>query len=272
MGHLREDFAALVAGERIDLARAALAIARVGHPTLDPARSLRRLDALAVGIRSRLVAEGEATIGELTRYLFGECGFHGNEKEYYDPRNSYLNDVLERRTGIPISLSVILLEVAARLGIPLEGVGFPGHFLVRPAGTRGPLLDPFFDGRPVDERELLSRYRAFRGADVAALPADALEPADTRAILARMLRNLVRIYLGQKDHERALVAVDLVLVLAPRSADELRLRALLLEHLQCFGAALEDFRRYLEVAPDAPDATQIRERITRLTRAAATIH
>jgi regulator of sirC expression with transglutaminase-like and TPR domain len=275
MANLRDDFAALVADdERIDLGRAALEIARIGHPALEPDPWLRRLDALAAGVRPRLAraASPDATVAEVAAYLFEDCGFRGNQEEYYDPRNSYLNDVLERRTGIPISLSVVLLEVGARLGIALEGVGFPGHFLVRIAGQREPLLDPFFGGRPIDGRQLLARYRAFRGAEVPALPADALEPAGTRSILTRMLRNLVRIYLEQKDHERALLAVDLVLVLAPQAADELRLRALLYEHLQCAAAALDDFRRYLELAPEAPDAAQIRERIARLARTSATIH
>ena len=209
----------------------------------------------------------------MTGYLFGDCGFRGNQDEYYDPRNSYLNDVLERRTGIPISLSVVLLEVGRRVGLPLEGVGFPGHFLVRVAGRGGPLLlDPFFGGRPIDEPALLARYRAFRGDAVPALPPDALEPTRTPGILTRILRNLLRTYLAGNDHERALLAVDLLLVLLPRSADEVRVRGLIYEHLECFGAALQDFRRYLELAPGAPDAAQIAERITRLARQSATIH
>ncbi|HJQ85441.1 MAG TPA: transglutaminase-like domain-containing protein [Candidatus Binatia bacterium] len=276
MGVLRDDFAALVAaGERTDLARAALVIARVGYPDLDPDPWLQRVDALAAAAHPRLFpgSSPEAAAGQLTGYLFGDCGFHGNEKEYYDPRNSFLNDVLERRTGIPISLSVLVIAVGARLGLTLEGVGFPGHFLVRVAGARSPLLlDPFFGGRPIDARELLARYRAFRGMEVDALPADALERTGTLAILTRMLRNLLRIYLDRKEHQRALLAVDLLLVLVPEAADERRIRGLLYEHLECFGAALDDFRRYLDLAPDAPDAGQIRERIARLVRAAATIH
>src|SRR5207253_3837600 len=112
-----------------------------------------------------------AAVAELAGYLFGECGFRGNQEEYYDPRNSFLNEVLERRTGIPITLSVVLIETGARLGLPLEGVGFPGHFLVRVAGSRGPLLlDPFYGGRPIGERALLARYRPFPGRDPPALP------------------------------------------------------------------------------------------------------
>src|SRR5207248_47145 len=161
MTRLRDEFAALVApGAKAGLARAALAIARIGYPTLAPDPWLRQLDALGAAVRARLPAGAspEAAAGEITGYLFGDCGFHGNEEEYYDPRNSYLNDVLERRTGIPISLSVVLIEVGRRLGLRLEGVGFPGHFLVRLAGRRSSvLLDPFFGGRPIVERELLAR-------------------------------------------------------------------------------------------------------------------
>ncbi len=276
MGGLREDFVALAAaGERTDLARAALAIARIAYPDLDPAPYLRQLDDLAAAVRPRLYpqASPEAAVTELAGYLFGECGFRGNQEEYYDPRNSYLNDVLERRTGIPITLSVVLIETGARLGLGIEGVGFPGHFLVRVAGSRGPLLlDPFFGGRPIGERELLARYRSFVGSDAPALPPDALATTGTPAILTRMLRNLLRAYLDQKDHALALAAADLLLVLVPDSADEVRVRGLLYEHLECFGAALGDFRRYLELAPEAPDAERIRERVARLVRIATAIH
>jgi len=276
MGPLRDDFAALVAaGEQTDLARCALAIARIAYPDLDPSPSLQRLDALAAAARPRLspAASPEAASAALTGFLFGDCGFHGDQEEYYDPRNSYLNDVLERRTGIPISLSVVLIEVGRRLGLRLEGVGFPGHFLVRLAGRRGALLlDPFFGGRPIEKRELLARYRAFRGADVAALPPHALDPAGPHAILTRMLRNLLRVLLDRKEHERALTTADLLLVLVPDSPEEVRVRGLLYEHLECSGAALDDFRRYLALLPDAPDAEQMRERIAYLARTATTIH
>ena len=271
-GRLRDEFAALVAaGEKTDLGRAALVIARIAHPTLDPAPSLHELDSLAAAARP-LVGR-EAAAADLAAYLFGQCRFRGNQEDYYDPRNSCLNDVLERRMGIPISLSVVFMEIATRLGLAVEGVGFPGHFLVRVTGGPEPvLLDPFFGGRTIDEGELLTRYRALRGVDVAALPPDALAATGTIGILTRMLRNLLRVYLQRAEHSRALEAADLVLVMVPDSADELRIRALLYEELECFGAALEDFRRYLEVAPDAPDADQIRERVGRLARAAAAIH
>jgi regulator of sirC expression with transglutaminase-like and TPR domain len=273
-GRLRDDFAALVAARPADLAHGALMIARIGHPTLDPTPQLARLDALADAARPRL--DGAASAREravaLAAHLFDEGGFRGNAREYYDPRNSFLSDVLARRTGIPITLAVVLIEVGARLGVRLEGVGFPGHFLVRVPDGRAPLLlDPFV-GRPIDDRELLDRYRALGARGAAAVPPVALEATDTPGILTRMLRNLLRIYVDRDDHTHALETVDLVLVLHPDSADDVRLRGVLYQQLDCFAAAREDLRRYLALAPGAPDAERVRARIARLERKGPTLH
>jgi regulator of sirC expression with transglutaminase-like and TPR domain len=272
---LPEDFALVVAeGERCDLARAALVIARIAYPTLEPTPHLARLDELAADVRPRL-APGvfpEHAAAVLSGYLFGECGFRGNREHYYDPRNSFLNDVLERRTGIPISLALVLIETAARVGLDLEGVGFPGHFLVRLGPPERPLLlDPFSAGRVVDDGELLERYRATQGP-VASLPAAALRPAGRLAILARMLRNLIAIYLAEPDHAHALAAVELLVVLGPNAPDALRIRGLLFEQLECPAAALADLRRYLELAPNAPDAAAMQERVAALARINPTLH
>ncbi len=276
MSRLRDHFASLVsAGERTDLGRSALEIARIGYPTLDPTPYLRQLDALASTARRRvaLAAPPEVATAALATFLADECRFRGNQDDYYDPRNSFLNDVLERRTGIPISLAVVLLEIGARLGLAIEGVGFPGHFLVRVQGSNAPLFfDPFFGGRTISDAELLTRYRALCKDHEATLPSDALEATGTPGILARMLRNLLRLYLERRDYTHALAAVDLLLVLLPDSADELRVRSLLYEHLECFGPALDDLRRYLTLTPGAPDEEVIRTRVARLARAAATVH
>src|SRR6185295_8881801 len=138
MSRLRDHFASLVsAGERPDLGRSALEIARIAYPSLDPAPYLRQLDGLASTARRRVAlhAAPELAAADLATFLATECGFRGNQEDYYDPRNSFLNDVLERRTGIPISLAVVLLETGSRLGLAVEGVGFPGHFLVRVQGS-----------------------------------------------------------------------------------------------------------------------------------------
>jgi regulator of sirC expression with transglutaminase-like and TPR domain len=276
MSRLRDHFASLVsAGERTDLGRSALEIARIAYPSLDPVPYLRQLDALASTARRRVAmrAAPEIAAAELATFLANECGFRGNQDDYYDPRNSFLNDVLERRTGIPISLAVVLLETGTRLGLTIEGVGFPGHFLVRVRGSSGPVLfDPFFGGRTISDAELLARYRALAKDDNAVLPGDALEATSTHGILARMLRNLLRLYLERRDHAQALETVDMLVVLLPESADELRIRGLLYEHLECFGAALDDLRRYLALAPGAPDEDAIRKRVARLSRSAASVH
>jgi regulator of sirC expression with transglutaminase-like and TPR domain len=272
---LRDDFAALVvSGEQCELAPAALAIARIAYPALEPGPHLARLDALAAGAHPRLRPDmpPEEAAAALAAYLFGECGFRGNREDYYDPRNSFLNDVLERRTGIPISLAVVLIETAARLGLALEGVGFPGHFLVRAPGARAPVvLDPFSGGRVVGEDELLDRWRATQGS-AARLPRGALETAGRLAILTRMLRNLLAVYLERRDQVHALEAVELLLVLGPDAPQSLRVRGLLLADLDYAAGALADLRRYLELAPGAPDAAVVRERIADLERTATTVH
>jgi regulator of sirC expression with transglutaminase-like and TPR domain len=282
MPRLRDSFAAVVAdGDRCDLGRAALEIARLEHPDLDPRPWLGRLDALADAIRPR-AAEAhrpEAAIAAVTAYLFGECGFRGNRDDYYDPRNSFLNDVLERRTGIPISLSVLVMETSARLGLAVEGVGFPGHFLVRVAGTAGPVLvDPFFGGRVVGRDDLLRRLRAFdeaaggAGENLQRVLPQALQSTAPTGILARMLANLLRIYLERHDHLHALETVELMLVLAPDAPEHLRVRGLLYERLECVRAATGDLRRYLELAPDGPHAAEVRGHLARLAGRAVTLH
>jgi regulator of sirC expression with transglutaminase-like and TPR domain len=279
MPGLRERFANVIASPSCNLAVAALEIARIGHPDLDPAPTLQALDLLAAGVRPRLAAgfPPDEAGRLLARYLFEECDFRGNRADYYDPRNSFLNDVLDRRTGIPISLSVLAIEVGRRLGIQLDGVGFPGHFLVRVTGAPDLLLLDCFDGgSPVDHDALLARLRALAdtsgGPEFDHVPARFVEPTAVPGILARMLRNLLRIYVERDEHEHALAAVDLLLVLTPRSAEDVRTRARLYEKLECFASAADDLRRYLALAPQAEDATAVREQLGRLADEAPTLH
>lgn len=281
---LKAAFAPFVAaGDRCDIARAALVIARIGYPDLDPEPSLQALDALADGARRSFRSGRSApeAASAIARYLFQECGFHGNTTEYYDPRNSFLNDVLDRRTGIPISLSVVLLETAARLGVPIEGVGFPGHFLVRVAGTASPiLLDPFYGGREIAHEELLERLRAFyasggghhSGGNLQRVLPQALQSIGPTGILGRMLGNLLHVYLERDQHESALDTVDLMLELDPDAAEQIRVRALLYEQLECFSSALVDCHRYLALAPSGPHAEEIREHIAQLEGVTSTVH
>ncbi len=279
MPQLRDRFAAVVRdGDRCDLGRAALEIARLEYPDLVAEDSLRDLDALATAIRPRLMRRRPIDdVAVVSAYLFRECGFRGDTDHYYDPRNSFLNDVLTRRVGIPITLSVVLMETSTRLGLAVEGVGFPGHFLVRVAGDESPvLLDPFFGGRPVGREELRERLRAFYGAghgeDVQRILPQALQTAGTTGILSRMLANLLRIYLERDDRAHALATVELMLVLAPDAPEHLRVRGMLYEQLERFDAAAADLRRYLELAPDGAHAPDARERLCRLAGVAVTLH
>jgi regulator of sirC expression with transglutaminase-like and TPR domain len=277
---LRSRFAKIVQSPRCELARGALEIARIAYPDLDPAISLAELDRLANAVRPRLMPGFSAVDRALTvaRYLFGECGFAGNAEDYYDVRNSFLCDVLLRRTGIPITLSTVLIEVGARVGVPFEGVGFPGHFLVRvpTGGGESLILDPFHGGQRVDDDELLERLRsladASKGPAFDIVPPEFLTPTSPRAMLGRMLRNLLRIYLERDADAEALLAVDLLLVLMPQGADEIRTRGFLYERLGCPAAAAVDFRRYLELAPDAEDLEQVRTRLSRLLDDTPTLH
>jgi len=275
MTRLRDEFAALVApGAKTGLARAALAIARIGYPTLEPAPWLRQLDALAAAVRPRLPAGAspEAAVGEITGYLFGDCGFHGNEQEYYDPRNSYLNDVLDRRTGIPITLSVLYMELGRRVGLAVDGVSFPGHFLVRVQLRGGViLLDPFAGGVPQSEAELRARLKRVipegvaDGVPVAELPLDQfLEPASKRQILLRLLRNLKTIYRNTDKPERELEVLNRMLAVTPDAASELRDRGQVYQRLECWQPALKDFTEYLEREPDASDVHDVRVRMMEL--------
>jgi len=268
----RERFAQLVSGpeEELDLAEAALLIAQEEHPELDVAGYLRRLDGLAAAVRARLPEAPEPAdiIHSLNIQLFGEEGLAGNESEYYDPRNSFLNEVLDRKRGIPITLSVIYLEVGRRLGLPLAGVGFPGHFLVKYSGADGELvLDPFAGGVTLSREELAQKLRRMYGDAnpfLAQIP-QLLAPASKKEILLRMLHNLKGIYLQQNDFTRALAAIDRILLVTPDLAMEVRDRGAVHQRLGHLPAALQDFRRYLQMVPNAEDAETVRTLISRMT-------
>jgi regulator of sirC expression with transglutaminase-like and TPR domain len=244
----RSDEGGLVAG--------ALAIARLEHPSLDVAPSLARLTRLGALATARLERLGpdaapEDRVATLSRLLFEDERFRGNEDRYDDPRNSCLNDVLERRTGIPISLSVVFLDVAHRAGVHAEGVNFPGHFLVRCRLGRGHggqrrelIVDPFGGGRVLDDNACRDLLRQRVGEDVA-FDRRMLAPASTRQVLTRMLVNLKRLYVTMRSFEQARAAASLLLALDPLAVTELRDRGLLSYHLGRHHAALTDLEAYL---------------------------
>lgn len=253
----------------LNLAEAALLIAAEEYPQLPVPAYLRRLDLLAERVYDRLDAERAplVVLQELNRVLFEEEAFRGNTDAYYDPRNSFLNDVLDRRLGIPITLSVVYLEVGWRLDLPLEGIAFPGHFLVRYTGDALPVLvDPFERGELRFEEEAQELLDRVYGGMVRLRP-EFLESAGKKQILIRMLANLKGIYMNARDDRRALAAVERILLLRPAAVTELRDRGMLLARDGRTEEAVEDLARYLETQPDAPDAQRVRELLARLKRA-----
>jgi regulator of sirC expression with transglutaminase-like and TPR domain len=254
------------AQEPIDLARAALAVAREEYPDLDEGRYLRMLDRLAEGVQAGLPAGAipERRVGRLNAYLFHELGFSGNQADYYDPRNSFLNEVLERRLGIPLTLSIVYMEVGRRCGLAVEGVGFPGHFLCKVRLAEGELvIDPFNRGQLLGTEELKRRLASAVG-DQVRFDARLLRAAKPREILMRMLQNLLSVYEGRNDTPRALSAVDRLLLLAPDNVRGLRERAHLYERLGGSAAAATDLEKVLQLEPNAGDAAVLRARIRRL--------
>jgi len=261
--------------EAVGLAEAALLFASDEYPELDVRAYLGRLDALAANVRARLPAKAppETIIAAMNQVLFEEEGFKGNAVEYYDPRNSFLNDVLDRKLGIPITLSIVYVEVGRRLGLSLEGVSFPGHFLVSlPLKERRLVLDPYSGGMALSAEELSNRLLQAYGRQPAVSLDRLLAAAGKREILVRMLRNLKAIYLRQENSTRALSVVDRILLVWPDLPEEVRDRGLLYDRLECAQAALQDYRRYLDLAPDAPDAGEIRNRMIDIGKATPHLH
>ncbi len=242
----------------LPLWEAALLIARDEYPDLNIESYRRRIARMGRRAMAAVANIDDAT--ECTRvlndFVYGELGLTGNHDDYLDPRNSYLNDVLDRRTGNPISLAVVHIELARRAGIPLEGVSFPGHFLVRLATDDGILvIDPFNRGRPLDADELKQRARPHIGDQD--LPdsqlLDLLAPASNRAILARMLRNLKGLYSEQEDWARALRCTDRLIALDDTQPHETRDRGLLYLKLGHLAAARRDLDTYLATRPESSE-------------------
>ncbi|MGD8279409.1 MAG: tetratricopeptide repeat protein, partial [Gemmatimonadota bacterium] len=197
---------------------------------------------------------------------FEQEQFRGNTDAYYDPRNSFLNDVLDRRLGIPLTLSVVMLEVGWRLGLPLEGVNFPGHFLVRFAGEASNLLlDPFQRGEIRFEDQAQALLDRVYGGAVRLQP-EYLRPAGRKDMVVRLLANLKNVYLNARDDGRAVAAIERILLVRPDAADEVRDRGMLLARLGRTDEAVIDLERYLQASPGAPDAQRVRLLIDQLGR------
>jgi regulator of sirC expression with transglutaminase-like and TPR domain len=268
--------------QAIELARACLLIAEDAYPGLEVGRYLGELESMALRLRARLKNAGgvEPRVIALNEFLFEELGYWGNADDYYDPRNSYLNEVIDRKTGIPITLSILYMELGRRIGLPLEGVSFPGHFLVRLPMRGGMLiLDPFSGGAPQSEDDLRERLKrvipegAAEDVSVAELPLDQfLEPASNRQILSRLLRNLKGIYRETDKPERLLQVLDRMLLVSPDAAGELRDRGYAYQRLECWRPALKDLTDYLDRDPEAPDVDEVRTALVELSARCARLN
>jgi regulator of sirC expression with transglutaminase-like and TPR domain len=270
----RREFKWLAAREPVPVALGALLIAREEYPDLDVDAYMDKLAAMAREAEP-IVRAGSDTVERvqlLAHYLFEQKGFEGNKEKFSDPRNSFLNEVIDRRLGIPITLSVIYLEVGRRLGLNIYGVSFPSHFLVKAVDERGELIiDPFNGGAILGIDEIRARLQQVYGQPVELNPA-MLKAVGGRHILVRILRNLKAIYVTTSDLTRALGALDRILLLDPRAVEELAERGGLYERLECFKAALEDYQSFMSLAPEHPAADAAREAILRLTRQVALIN
>lgn len=254
-------FARLVARPEpdIDLAVGALAIAGLGRPPIDEQATLDELGAIAERVRIRL-DDGDPTLAVIRRLhdvLYRELGLRGpTAAEYGDPSNSLLDEVLRRRTGLPISLAIVELEVGARLGLGLFGIGLPGHFIV--GGPDHSLFDPADGGRDLTPDDCQALIRRAIGEGVL-FHAGMLRPTGHREILARVLRNLRTARLARRDWPAAVDAIDLLLVLEPTDPEHGRDRGLILGRMGRFGEAIAALRTYLEERPDAHDVTDVRQ-------------
>ncbi len=266
--------------DALGLAESALVIAQEEYATLDVAAYVRRLTELADRVGNMLEAGSDtfAAITALNRCLFEEEGFSGNAGDYYDPRNSYLNEVMDRRLGIPITLCVIYLDVAERLDLPVVGVGFPGHFLVKwRVGDGNVVIDPFARGDSLGVDQLNRLLRRVYGDDAPSIrdcPA-LLGAVGKKDILARILRNLKRLYLDRGDRARALSAIDRILLLDPDSFVELGDRARVYESSECYRSAITDLERMraaLDARANRKLADEIEESLRRLRCRASSYH
>lgn len=257
-------FQQAIAAHPIDLARAALYLAEVEYPEIDIDIQIQRLDRMAATIADRLPTSRYPmkVITTINDYLFTDLGYSGNQTDYYDPRNSYLNDLLDRRTGIPITLCVLYLEIAKRLDFPMVGIGMPGHFIIRPAIDDMDLyVDPFHQGEILFTADCQTRLSQVYGRPVELKP-EMLAPVSTLQILYRMLTNLKMVYLRLEQFEQALAMVDRLLLLNPGNIHEIRDRGLILYELARWSESVIDLEAYLKESPMDTDSRTIGQLLT----------
>jgi len=277
-GELSERLTRIISGAEceIPLTEAALLVASHRYPDLDVRHYLDVINRFGESVSARIAADsGPAEkVAALNRYLFDELGFAPNAQDYYDPRNSLLNDVMERRSGIPITLSLIYMAVGNRLGLQLKGVCFPGHFLVKCGVPKGLIvLDPFFGGQSLAITDLQRMLREAQGGEVSrAIIAGFLVAASKREILLRMLGNLKAIYLRNRELDNALIIMNWIVAADPSQGSQVRDRGMVYHEMECFRAAAADFERYLELNPGCSDGDGIRQRLVQIRRSVSLLN
>jgi regulator of sirC expression with transglutaminase-like and TPR domain len=275
----KHEFLDAVADAKYSTGAAALRLARLEYADLDPAPYLRQLDEMAHEVRDRISSAGQNTprarLTTVIDYLYKDLGFSGDREHYDDPRNSFLNEVLDRRTGIPITLALVYMEVARRAGIQVEGVNFPGHFLMRFTPL---ILDPFHRGARLSENDCRRLLQRHVGEEAALDPA-LLAPATKPQMLTRMLLNLKRIYVRLHSFPQARNVTELLLAVDPPALAELRDRGLLAYHMNDFSAALRDLQQYLHYSAGSAvdeearsDHEQLWEHVKTLRRRVASLN
>src|SRR5579859_1083308 len=250
-----------VEDDKIDLVRASLMIARTDYPNLDIEAYAGRIEELARRVAAQAPdLHPQRTLAALKQVLFEEAKLRGNREDYYDPRNSFLNDVLDRGLGIPITLSIIYMEVAKRVGFPLSGVGMPGHFLLKHYGESGQeiLIDCFNRGDILTRQDCQTRLDEIYSGEMKLRP-EFLHPISRRQILTRMLNNLKTVYLSTRNFRKALPIADLILVIYPQSAEDVKQRALLRYSMGMNALSAEDLDEYRKLSPNASDAEETRQ-------------
>lgn len=253
---------------QVDLAAAALYIAQEEYPELEVDAYLNALDTMAEEIAERLPSERYPLrwVNIINQYLFEDLQFRGNTDNYYDPRNSFLNDVIDRRIGIPITLSLVYLELTRRLDFPMVGVGFPGHFLIRPDQEEIEIhVDPFHQGEVLFEQDCLERLIQIYGPTAQLQPAF-FQSVSPQQFLVRMLSNLKHIYLSQSQFEKCLSIIELILLITPTAPEELRDRGILYYQLGRWPEACQDLEDYLASNPPVEEIRLIDQLLTRMRK------
>ncbi len=272
----RSRFARIISlpDEQINLAEAALLIAAEEYARLDIAHYLQKLDLLGDMARERAVGAQNAIdmISAINSTLYDTLGFRGNHENYYDPRNSFLNQVIDRRTGIPITLAIVYIEVARRIGFAVYGVGLPRHFIAKHLSDKEEIfIDPFNEGRILGEASINEMLDEISGGRLSLQP-EYLLASTNRQILLRMLSNLLAIYAGSGDYSRSLAAIERILLIHPDSPPHVRDAGLLLAALDRQTEALAELERYLLLAPDAADSDDIKKQITTIRQSLARLN